>query len=341
MDTKTFSDKQLAGQRLMIGFDGTMLNPDLEYSIKELKIGGIILFSRNIESPSQLKNLCQSVQSFAQACSQPPLFISIDQEGGKVARLKEPFTCFPGNPSIKNKDDALNFARITASELSKTGINMNMAPVMDVSPKDMNSIMTGRTFSHDPEIVSRLGTAVIREMQAGGVMAVAKHFPGIGRTIIDSHLDLPFMDADLADIQSFDIPPFYAAAACGAAGIMLSHILYTRVDPVWPASLSIEIAKKLLRDEMGFDGLVITDDLDMGAVKKHYKISKMIEQILKADIDITLICHKGPDIETAFEEILKQFKNNHELRERGIISANRIMRFKQQYCKSQFPDCIA
>jgi len=336
MNIKSFSDEQLAGQRIMAGFDGTEFNPDLEYLINELKIGGIILFSRNIKSPSQLKELCKSVQACAENCNQPPLFISIDQEGGQVARLKEPFTCFPGNPSIKNNADAIHFARVTALELSEIGINMNMAPVMDVYPKDMNSIMAGRTFSNDPEIVSRLGCTVIKEMQAGGVMAVAKHFPGIGRTFMDSHIDLPFMDADMADIQSFDLPPFYAAAQ-EVAGIMLSHILYRSLDPIWPASLSVEIAKKLLRDQMGFDGLVITDDLDMGAVNKHYEIHVIMEQILKADIDITLICHKGPDIEIAFKEIFKKIKEDSELKEKGIISAKRIMKFKHQYCSVQFP----
>ena len=208
-----------------------------------------------------------------------------------------------------------------------------MAPVMDVSPKNMDSIMDGRTFGHDPERVSELGCEVIKEMQANGVMAVAKHFPGIGRTILDSHLELPFMDAEMEDIQSFDLPPFYAAAAQGVSGLMLSHILYRRLDPKWPASLSPEIAKKLLRDQMGFEGLVITDDLDMGAVKKHYSINIMIKQILKSDIDITLICHKGPDIETAFMEILKNFKQEPKLRKKGIMSLKRIMNFKHQYCR--------
>ena len=340
MTINSFSDEQLAGQRIMAGFDGTDFNPDLKYLIKELKIGGIILFSRNIKSPLQLKELCESVQVYAKSCNQPPLFISIDQEGGQVARLKKPFTCFPGNPSIKNNDDAVYFAKITGSELLGVGINMNMAPVIDVSPKDMNSIMAGRTFSHDPEIVSKLGCIVIKEMQANGIMAVAKHFPGIGRTIIDSHIDLPFMDADIADIKCFDLVPFYAAFSQEVAGVMLSHILYRSLDPIWPASLSVEIAKKLLRDQMGFEGLVITDDLDMGAIKKHYEIHAIVEQILKADIDITLICHKGPDIETAFQEILKKIKKAPELRKKGTISVKRIMKFKNQYCKVRFPTSI-
>lgn len=332
MKPESFSDEHAAGQRLMAGFDGTALNPDLKFLIKEIKIGGIILFSRNIESPEQLKSLCSSVQNYAQNCGQPPLFISIDQEGGQVARLKEPYTCFPGNPSIKTDADARNFARITASELLDTGINMNMAPVMDVSPKDMDSIMAKRTFSHDPKQVSRLGCAVIEEMQSNGLMAVAKHFPGIGRTTLDSHLELPFMDADMEDIQSYDLPPFYAAVTQGVSGIMLSHIQYPKLDSKWPASLSPLIVKKLLRDEMGYKGLVITDDLDMGAVNKHFKINVMIKQIQKADIDIALICHKGPDIETAFMEILKNIKQDSALRQKGIESFERIMEFKHQYC---------
>jgi len=131
MDISEFSNEQLAGQRLMVGFDGTRLNDDLMFLIDTLKVGGIILFSRNLTSPDQIKDLCLSVQEYAVKCGQPPLFISIDQEGGKVARLEEPFTQFPGNPHMKNDEDARHFAEITASELKNVGINMNMAPVME------------------------------------------------------------------------------------------------------------------------------------------------------------------------------------------------------------------
>ncbi|MGD9359571.1 MAG: glycoside hydrolase family 3 N-terminal domain-containing protein, partial [Desulfobacterales bacterium] len=165
MMTTAFSNEQLAGQRLMVGFDGTDLNADLKFLIKRLKSGGIILFSRNIETPDQIKHLCNEVQNYAQRCGQPPLFIAIDQEGGQVARLKEPFSQFPGNPHMANEKDAVQFAETTAAELARVGINMNMAPVLDIAPETINSIMAERAFGADPAWVTRLGIKVIEHLQ--------------------------------------------------------------------------------------------------------------------------------------------------------------------------------
>ena len=314
----------------MIGFDGIALNSDLEFYIDTLKVGGIILFSRNIKDVQQLKNLCRSAQMYAEDCGQPPLFIAIDQEGGQVARLKKPFTIFPGNPFITNRAEARRFAEITATELRQVGINMNMAPVLDVAPEKIVSIMAGRAFGHDPGQVSLLGTEVIRGLQENGILSVGKHFPGIGRTVMDSHIDLPSLDVTPEDLAAMDLPPFQAAIADNVAGIMLSHIHYPRLDPKWPASLSPAIARELLRQELGFDGLVLTDDLDMGAIKKHYPIHDAVEQILKAEIDIVLICHKGPDIQTAFDEILRQANHSGIMAKKGEKAVKRIIGTKKR-----------
>lgn len=331
MRTASFSTEQQAGQRLMVGFEGTGLNEDLKDLINRLKIGGIILFAGNLKSPDQIKELCRSIQDYAKICQQPPLFIAVDQEGGQVARLQEPFTIFPGNPHMKTEEDAVHFAEITAAELNQVGINMNMAPVMDVSPEGSGSIMAERTFGDNPAWVSRLGVKVIEHLQLNNIMAVAKHFPGIGRTTLDSHMDMPVLHDDLSVMEDFDLIPFEAGIQNRVSGVMLSHIFYTKLDPQWPASLSPQIAKNLLRKQMGFDGLVLTDDLDMGAISKHYDIHTAIHQILAADIDLTLICHKGPTIEIAFEEILKEMTDSPELKARGIESMERIMEAKRRY----------
>jgi beta-N-acetylhexosaminidase len=328
MDISRFSNAQLAGQRLMVGFDGKAVNPDLQYLIRELKVGGIILFSRNIETPDQIRSLCAEAQAVARSCGQPPLFIAVDQEGGQVARLRASFTEFPGNPSMQGDRDARRFAEITAAELRDVGINMNMAPVLDVMPAGIDGIMRQRVFGHDPAWVTRLGVTVIRGFQENHTMAVAKHFPGIGRTILDSHLDLPTLDVTAAELEGFDLIPFAAALEQAVAGIMLSHILYHRLDPVWPASLSRAIAHDLLRQKMGYQGLVLTDDLDMGALSKHYHIRTIIERILTADVDIALICHQGPNIQIAFDEITKALARD---RPRHIRGVERIMVLKEQY----------
>jgi len=325
------SNEQLAGQRLMVGFEGTVLNEDLKFLINRLKIGGIILFAINIESPDQIKDLCRSIQDYARICQQPPLFIAVDQEGGQVARLKEPFTIFPGNPYMKSEEDAVRFAEITAAEMNQIGINMNMAPVMDVSSEGSGGIMAERTFGDNPDWVSRLGVKIIEHLQLNKIMAVAKHFPGIGRTALDSHLDMPVLHDDLSMMEQLDLIPFEAGIRSGVSGVMLSHIFYSQLDPQWPASLSLQIAKNLLRKQMQFDGLVLTDDLDMGAITKHYDIQTAVHQILAADIDLTLICHKGPSIEIAFEEMAKEITDAPAIKASGMESVERIMKAKRKY----------
>jgi len=331
MKTTTFSNEQLAGQRLMVGFDGIGLDDYLKFLIGDIKAGGLILFAVNLVTPDQIKDLCSAVQEYAKQCGQPPLFIAIDQEGGRVARLKEPFTQFPGNPHMRHEADAEHFAEVTAAELNQVGINMNMAPVMDVAPEDSDSIMAQRAFGGDPDWVARLGLKVIEHLQHNNIMAVAKHFPGIGRTILDSHLDLPVLKDDLAAIERFDLIPFEACIQHGVCGIMLSHIFYPELDDQWPASLSKHIAHDLLRRRMGYEGLVMTDDLDMGAIIKHFNIQVSIQQILAADIDLALICHKGPHIEIAFEQVVKDITDSAEMKARGIESAKRIMGLKRKY----------
>jgi beta-N-acetylhexosaminidase len=331
MNPETFSMELLAGQRLMVGFEGKQLNAHLKFLIRDLKVGGVILFSQNVETPGQVKKLCDSVQEYAAVHGQPPLLIAIDQEGGQVARLKEPFTQFPGNPAMKDVADAVYFARTTATELAETGINMNLAPVMDVAPEDVTSIMAARSFGPDPLWVSKLGLTIISQLQQNNIMAVAKHFPGIGRTVADSHIDLPSCECDLAELESCDLIPFADSIQQNVAGIMLSHVMYNKIDPRWPASLSQRIALKLLRKRMQFSGISMTDDLDMGAVEKHYDIKTVIRQILKAGIDMALICHQGPNIEIAYKEILKHLRGSPEIESMGIESVKRIMALKKKY----------
>jgi beta-N-acetylhexosaminidase len=327
----TLSATASAGQRLMVGFDGTEFNHDLEFLIGTLKVGGLILFSRNIESPDQIRQLCRECQAYARRCNLPPLFMAIDQEGGQVARLKPPFTQFPGNPAMQAQEDAVRFARITAQELADSGVNMDMAPVLDIAPTDVDSIMAGRAFGSDPQWVTDMGMTVIENLQQRGVMAVAKHFPGIGRTVLDSHLALPDLDIDVNALEEFDLIPFRAAIEKNVAGIMLSHIRYTGVDPVWPASLSPAVTADLLRKQMGYQGVVMTDDLDMGAIKPGYDIETAIGQILASDVDIALICHKGPSIEAAWEKISSAIEADEKLKAMGQRSLERILRLKRIY----------
>jgi len=330
---ETYSNEQLAGQRLMAGFNGTTLDSNLKFLIDTLKVGGIILFARNLEGPDQIEELCRAVQEYARLCRQPPLFIAIDQEGGQVARLKPPFTQFPGNPKMTGIEDAAHFARVTARELTAVGINMNMAPVLDVAAAGMTGIMKDRAFGDDPLWVSRLGAEVVNGLQERNIMAVAKHFPGIGLTTLDSHLERPVLDRSDRDTKK-DLMPFQTAIQMNVAGMMLSHIIYPQLDPRWPASLSVKIAHDLLRKKLGFGGLVLTDDLDMGAIVKHYEIDDVLSQIIEATIDIVVICHQSSKIEAAFEYILKTMLNAEKVKHRALDSVRRIMAIKHTYLHS-------
>lgn len=331
MDVKVWSEEKLAGQRLMAGFEGTRWTIGLQRLVADLKVGGLILFKRNVESPPQLAELCRSAQQCARDCGQPPLFIAIDQEGGTVARLGPPFTQFPGNPPITNAAEATRFAQITAAELASVGINMDLAPVLDVAPEGFDSVMVKRAFGSNPDQVGRLGETVIDGLQSRGIMAVAKHFPGIGRTTLDSHHDLPVLDADLSSLESYDIIPFRAAIEMQVAGVMLSHILYSRLDPEWPASLSVRIARDLLRRRLGFKGIVITDDLEMGAITRHYGFTSAIRQLLRADVDIALICRSAEKVETAHVLMARKIGESAQRRKQAESAAARIMTLKSRY----------
>lgn len=325
------SNPHTAGQRLMIGFTGKDFNDELRFAVDQLKIGGIILFARNIGSPEQIQQLCSQAQSYAAQCGQPPLFIAIDQEGGVVARLAPPFTQFAGNPSMRSHDDAIAFARTTAAELNTIGVNMNMAPVLDVAPSSGPSVMHERVFGTDPQWVATMGTVVIEQLQQNGIMAVGKHFPGIGRTVLDSHEDLPDLPIELAQLAQSDLIPFDAAVQCGVSSMMLSHIRYTKIDPHWPASLSVVLTEQILRDKLSFSGLVLTDDLDMGAIAKHYPIEQIVSQCLDATVDILLICHTGPNIKAAFDSVQESIRTSATSAQKHVQSIQRILAAKAQF----------
>lgn len=282
------------GQLFMVGIPGSELDEETRSLIWEYNIGGVILFSRNIRDPVQLAHLCQDLQREAVSANEIPLFIAVDQEGGRVARLKAPFTRFPGNEAIgtaeRPEEKADEFARITAREMKLVGLNMNLAPVLDVGTGQLERHLSGRTFGGDPKHVSKLGKRVIGTLQENGIMAVAKHFPGLGQARLDPHHDLPVIDISIDEMVRNNLPPFREAVNVGVSAIMTSHAVYTALDPEHPATLSRTILNDLLREELGFEGLIITDDLEMGAIKKYKPVSQGVMDAFEAGADILLLC---------------------------------------------------
>ena len=277
----------------MTGIPGPFLDENTEILIRDYHPAGVILFSRNIENPVQLAGLCRDLKDTSIKYHGNPLFIAVDQEGGRVARLKKPFQVFPGNEAIGKDADpiarAMEFGQITAREMKMVGLNMNFAPVVDVQRGEPEEHLKGRMFSESQEKVARLGRTVVKTLQENGIMAVAKHFPGLGRAGIDPHYDLPRIKLDMEEIREVNLPPFSAVIKEKVAGIMTSHAVYPALEGV-PATVSATILRNLLREKMGFEGLIVTDDLEMGAIAKKWGVAKGALASFMAGADILLIC---------------------------------------------------
>lgn len=330
---------QMIGQLFMAGLPGPQLDKATEALIRDYHLGGVILFSRNVEDPVQVAKLCSDLQETAMAGHGVPLFLAVDQEGGRVARLREPFTVFEGNRAIGMDDHpmkaATEFGRITAREMKMVGLNMDLAPVVDVQKGELEKHLQGRLFGDDPDMVARLGRRVIRALQKNGVMAVAKHFPGLGRADLDPHLKLPRISMASEDIEKDNLPPFRAAIEEGVAAVMTSHAVYTALDTDHPATLSSAVLGRLLREEMGFEGLIITDDLEMGAIVEHFGVAEGAVGALEAGADILLICKDQEKVLESVDRIRSKVLRGEISLQRVKESNGRILRAKETYIKTK------
>jgi beta-N-acetylhexosaminidase len=330
-----FEAEREIGQVFMIGMPGPHLDEETDILIREGRIGGLILFSRNIESPLQLAALCRDLQAAASRRHVPPLFLAVDQEGGRVARLREPFTSFPGNEAIGMDEEpvkrAIEFATVTSKEMSLVGLNMNLAPVVDVQRGELEKHLAGRSFGEDPEVVAFLGRTVVKHLQKNGVMAVAKHFPGLGRADVDPHFHLPKINVDLEELERINFPPFAAAIEEGVCGIMTSHAIYTTLDPERPATLSPLVLTELLRERMGFRGLTITDDLEMGAIATQMSVADAALKSVLAGADILLICKNQGHVLQSLDSLRKALSKGTLSTERLAQSLERIRKMKAKF----------
>lgn len=298
------------GQLFMAGLPGPELDPDTRALIRERGLGGIILFSRNVRDPVQVARVCTALQDTALEARGRPLLLAVDQEGGRVARLRRPFTEFAGNAALatspRPEAAAEAFARVTAREMSMVGLNMNLAPVLDVSRGPLQAHLEQRLFGSDPDAVSRLGSIVIQGLQEGGVMAVAKHFPGLGRAPVDPHHELPRIEAMEEEMAGVDLKPFQRAVREGVAGIMTSHAVYPCYDPELPATLSRRIVTGILREKLGFGGLVLSDDLEMGAIRSRWGVAKGAALAFEAGVDCLLVCQSQEALVEAMDHLRSQ-----------------------------------
>ncbi|MCZ6676863.1 MAG: beta-N-acetylhexosaminidase [Candidatus Poribacteria bacterium] len=325
--------EEKVGQLIMVGFDGPKANKEIKVHISQRFVGGVVLFGRNIQSPQQVARLTNELQQLAQGTKhQIPLLIATDQEGGRVIRLKKGATVLPGNMALGatgSAELAERAGEITAIELSAVGINLNFAPVMDVNNNPRNPVIGRRSFGESPALVSRLGTAYIRGLQRNGVLATAKHFPGHGDTSVDSHTDLPTVSHDLKHIQAIELKPFRASIDAGVAAIMTAHIVYPALDADRPATLSPAILTSLLRKELQFDGLIMTDDMEMKAIDEPYHAGEAAVMAIEAGADVVLALWTPTKQIEVYDALLSAAKNERIPTARLDQSVRRILKGKR------------
>ncbi|MCF8130529.1 MAG: beta-N-acetylhexosaminidase [Deltaproteobacteria bacterium] len=329
------------GRLFMIGMPGIHMDDGTRSLIREKGVGGIILFKRNIVDPLQVAALTNELQKTALETHGVPLFLAVDQEGGRVARLREPFSSFPGNSAIGDGPDshemAAVFGRVTAMEMRLVGLNMNMAPVLDVPTGPVDPVLEGRTFGEDPGRVGYLGRIVIKVLQENGVMAVGKHFPGLGKARLDPHEYLPTIESDQQEMAATDFLPFQDAIIEGVSAIMTSHALYPGLDPRFPATLSRPVITGLLRGRLGFQGLIITDDLEMGAIKKDSGVAEGAVKAFEAGNDILLICEDQGLARDGMDLLRNRLLAHEVLLSRLHESVERVRAAKEKFLKGWEP----
>jgi beta-N-acetylhexosaminidase len=320
------------GQLLIGSLPGITITPELRSLAREFSLGGIILFSRNIEAPEQVAELSGDVQALA---AELPLWVSVDQEGGRVARLKKPFTEWPPMAVLGRSGDtelASRFAAALAAELNAVGITLDYAPVLDIHTNPKNPVIGDRALAEDADAVARLGAAVVRGLQEHGVAACGKHFPGHGDTSVDSHLELPLVEHPPDRIRRVECVPFREAIKAGVAFIMTAHVLVPSLDEERPATLSPRIVQGMLRDELGFPGVILSDDLEMKAIATSYTVPDAAVQAIAAGCDGLLICSGNVDAQAATLEALVYAVEQNRIPYKRLEDAQkRLRRAKERF----------
>lgn len=321
------SDADKVGQLLMIGIHGKTLNDDAKFMLNEYRVGGIILFDRNMESKDQVKSLITDINKTGKSAGLTPLFIGIDQEGGAVARMEDQLIKVPPAEELGKEpiEQAVSLAKQSGTELKDLGFNINFAPVADLG------LTYGRSFSTNPDEVVRYASAVGKAYDEAGLWYSYKHFPGIGKTDVDLHADTSVVPVSKETLLNEDTKVFVdliKQSKPNTYAIMVSHAMYPQIDADHPSSLSKAIITDWLRKDMGYNGVVVTDDMDMGALAKHYTFGDMAVQSILAGSDILLVCHEYEHMQEAYNGLMKAVKDGRISKERLDESVKRILLMK-------------
>jgi beta-N-acetylhexosaminidase len=320
------------GQLLIGSLAGPTITPEVRSLAREFSLGGVTLFSRNIEAPEQVAELSIDLQTLA---SDLPLWVGVDQEGGRVARLRTPFTEWPPMAVLGRSgsvDLASRFAAALAVEMRAVGVTLDYAPVLDIHTNPKNPVIGDRALADDADLVARLGAAIVRGLQDNGVAACGKHFPGHGDTSVDSHLDLPLVEHPPDRIRRVECVPFRAAIRADVAFIMTAHVLVPALDEERPATLSPRIVQAVLRDELGYRGVILSDDLEMKAIAQSYEVPEAAVQAVMAGCDGLLVCSGDADVQAATLEALVHAVEDGRIAYKRIEDAlTRLRRAKERF----------
>lgn len=321
------SDADKVGQLLMIGIHGKTLNDDAKFMLNEYRVGGIILFDRNMESKDQVKSLITDINKTGKSAGLTPLFIGIDQEGGAVVRMEDQLIKVPPAEELGKEpiEQAVSLAKQSGTELKDLGFNINFAPIADLG------LTYGRSFSTNPDDVVRYASAVGKAYDEAGLWYSYKHFPGIGKTDVDLHADTSVVPVSKETLLNEDTKVFVdliKQSKPNTYAIMVSHAMYPQIDADHPSSLSKAIITDWLRKDMGYNGVVVTDDMDMGALAKHYTFGDMAVQSILAGSDILLVCHEYEHMQEAYNGLMKAVKDGRISKERLDESVKRILLMK-------------
>jgi beta-N-acetylhexosaminidase len=323
--------RRACGQLLVVGFDGPSAPAELLARIARSEVGGVMLFRPNVETPTQVAALVRTLRTAAPPDA--PLVVSADQEGGLVQRLRQPLTEWPPMLSVGDGGDARRseaVGRALGAELAALGIGWDLAPVLDVHTNPANPVIGNRAFGRTPEAVITHALAFWRGLRSSGVLGCGKHFPGHGDTQTDSHHDLPVVAHDEARLAAVELLPFAAAARAGAEALMTAHVMYPALDPTLPATLSRPILTDLLRGELGFGGLLVSDDLGMKAVAARWPVDELVTTGLMAGLDGFLLHEPDARQVAAWEALVRAAEARPEARARVLESAARVAAFKAQ-----------
>lgn len=319
------------GQMIITGFNGSEYNDNMDRLINEYKVGGVILFARNIEDSNQMIDLTRALQ---ENNNNLPLFISIDEEGGRVSRLPDDVEKFPSAFTIgliNDQQTAYENGKEIGYTLKRLGINLDYAPVLDIYSNENNTVIGDRAFSKEESIVSTMGIATMEGIEDADIIPVVKHFPGHGDTEVDSHYGLPIVYKTLEELRNFEFIPFVKAIESGCDVIMVSHIILNEVDSSNPASLSKIVISDLLRKDLEFDKVVITDDMSMGAITSIMSIEEACIKSIEAGCDILLLGNAYEEIEQVINSIKLKLYNGEISEEQINKSVKRILELKKKY----------